>query len=117
MGDAVAKSYFATALLVLRLKNVAPVFGNWFYFIYKFIFKFIKFEYRNPKFETIGRNDLKKEIQNKEQTQPISKYHTVLFEYYFLSNFALIACPMKPSSVSSGVSDFDIRISNFRVVE
>ncbi|MFO7801906.1 MAG: hypothetical protein R6V55_06390, partial [Desulfovermiculus sp.] len=41
---------------VLRLKNIASIFGNRFYFIYKFI----KFEYRNPKFETIGINDLKK---------------------------------------------------------
>ncbi|MFO7801573.1 MAG: hypothetical protein R6V55_04690 [Desulfovermiculus sp.] len=41
---------------VLRLKNIASIFGNRFYFIYKFL----KFEYRNPKFETIGTNDLKK---------------------------------------------------------
>ncbi|MFO7803967.1 MAG: hypothetical protein R6V55_16940, partial [Desulfovermiculus sp.] len=32
-----------------------------------FIYKFTKFEYRNPKFETIGTNDLKNEIQNKEK--------------------------------------------------
>ncbi|MGM0759832.1 MAG: hypothetical protein ACQEUB_08995, partial [Thermodesulfobacteriota bacterium] len=51
--------------LVLRLKNIASIFGNRFYFIYKFI----KFEYRNPKFETIGINDLKNTIQNKEKTQ------------------------------------------------
>ncbi|MGM0760645.1 MAG: hypothetical protein ACQEUB_13200, partial [Thermodesulfobacteriota bacterium] len=33
--------------LVLRLKNIASFFGNRFYFMYKFT----KFEYRNPKFE------------------------------------------------------------------
>ena len=35
--------------LVQRLKNIALIFGNRFYCIYTFI----KFEYRNPKFETI----------------------------------------------------------------
>ncbi|MFO7800972.1 MAG: hypothetical protein R6V55_01615, partial [Desulfovermiculus sp.] len=59
--------------LVLRLKNIASFFGNRFYFIYKFI----KFEYRNPKFETIRTNDLKK--QNSKQRKKPNPYITVSY--------------------------------------
>ena len=74
--------FCAYILLVLRLKNIASIFGNRFYFIYKFI----KFEYRNPKFETIGINDLKKQ-NSKQRKNPNRDITVSYFEYYFLFGF------------------------------